>query len=72
LWHLIKNHIIVCKNVLFCEDEILTVTPSKEDIGQYSINDLSIHRRGRQVLIHQDEATREVAKPQNEDEGAVQ
>jgi hypothetical protein len=33
---------------------------------------LSILGRGRQVLIHQDETTRELAKPQNEDEGAVQ
>jgi hypothetical protein len=58
---LINNHIIVCKNVLFCEDEILTVTPHKEDPGEYSTNDLSIQGRGRQVLIHQDEATREIA-----------
>jgi hypothetical protein len=72
LWHLIKNHIIVCRNILFCEDEILTITPNKEDLGEYSINDLSIQGRGRQVLIHQEEATRELAKPQNEDEGAVQ
>jgi len=71
LWHLIKNHIIVCRNIFFCEDEILTITPNKEDLGEYSINDLSIQGRAKQVLIHQDEATKEVAKPQNEDEGVV-
>ncbi len=58
--------------MLFCENEILITTPSKENLGEYSINDLSIEGRGKQVLIHQDEATRELTKPQNEDEGTVQ
>jgi len=71
-WHLIKNHITICRNVLFCENEILIVAPCKEDPGEYFTNDLSIQGRGREVWIHQDEAAREVAEPQNEDEGTVQ
>jgi hypothetical protein len=70
LWHLIKNHIIVCRNVFFCENEILIVT-TRKDLGEYSTNDLSIRGRGKQVLIHQDEVARKVA-PQNENEGIVQ
>ncbi len=72
MWHLIKNHIIVCRNVFFCDDEILVVTLSKKNPSEYSTNDLRIQGRGRQVLIHQNEATRKVIEPQNEDEGIAQ
>jgi hypothetical protein len=43
------------RNILFCEDENLTITPSKENLNEYSIYDLRNQRRGRQVLIQQDE-----------------
>jgi hypothetical protein len=68
LWHPIKNHIIVCRDILLCEDETLVVTPSKEDPSEYSTYDLRNQQKGRQVLIHQDEAAREVVEQQNENE----
>jgi hypothetical protein len=51
-----NNHIIVCKQVFFCEDETFTITPRKEDLGDHSTyNDLRNLGRGKQrMLVHED------------------